>query len=65
MKAYSLDLRRKILDRYKAGGISQRELAAQFRVSPFFVIKLLGLHRRGKSLAAKRRGGHIKVNPIV
>lgn len=60
MKAYSLDLRQKIVESYEAGGISQRELATQFRVSTFFVVKVLGLHRRGERLQAKRRGGRVK-----
>ncbi len=33
MKAYSLDLRQKILDTYLQGGISQRQLAKRFRVT--------------------------------
>lgn len=41
MKAYSLDLREKIVETYEAGGITQRELAVRFRVSLFFIIKLL------------------------
>lgn len=60
MKAYSLDLRQKIVESYEAGGISQRQLANQFRVSTFFVVKVLGLHRRGEQLEAKRRGGRVK-----
>lgn len=60
MKAYSLDLRQKIVESYEAGGISQRQLATQFRVSTFFVVKVLGLHRRGEQLQAKRRGGRVK-----
>jgi transposase len=63
MKAYSLDLRQKIVESYKAGGITQRQLATQFRVSPFFVVKVLGLHWRGEQLQAKRRGGCMK--PIL
>lgn len=63
MKSYSLDLREKILETYKTGGITQRELAARFRVSTFFVVKLLGLDRRGESLEARRRGGRRK--PIL
>lgn len=35
MKPYSLDLREKLVGRYEAGGISQRELAKQFGVSLF------------------------------
>ena len=60
MKAYSLDLRQKIVESYEAGGISQRQPANQFRVSTFFVVKVLGLHRRGDQLQAKRRGGRVK-----
>lgn len=60
MKSYSLDLREKIVETYQAGNISQRELASRFRVSLFFIVKLLGLHRRGKPLQAKRRGGRRK-----
>lgn len=60
MKSYSVDLRQKIVERYEAGAITQRQLAAQFRVSPFFVVKVLGLLRRGENLAAKRRGGRVK-----
>lgn len=60
MKSYSLDLREKIVETYQAGGITQRELAARFRVSTFFIVKLLGLHRRGETLAARRRGGRRK-----
>lgn len=60
MKAYSLDLREKIVETYKAGGITQRELAVRFRVSLFFIVKLLGLERRGQLLQAKRRGANRK-----
>lgn len=63
MKAYSLDLRQKIVDSYEAGGITQRRLAEQFRVSLFFVVKVLGLRRRGEQLQAKQRGGRVK--PIL
>jgi transposase len=60
MKAYSFDLRQKVVDCYAAGGITQRRLAVQFRVSLFFVVKVLGLHRRGERLEAKKRGGRVK-----
>lgn len=63
MKSYSLDLRQKIVESYEAGGITQRQLAAQFRVSTFFVVKVLGLQRRGESLQAKVRGSRLK--PIL
>ena len=60
MKAYSLDLREKIVQTYKAGGITQRDLAKRFCVSPFFIVKLLRLTRTGQRLEAKRRGGQVK-----
>ena len=63
MKAYSLDLRQKIVESYESGGITQRQLATQFRVSTFFVVKVLGLYRRGEQLQAKKRGGRVK--PIL
>ena len=63
MKAYSLDLRQKIVDSYEAGGITQRQLAEHFRVSLFFVVKVLGLRRRGEQLQARQRGGRVK--PIL
>ena len=57
MKPYSLDLREKLVERYVSGGISQRELARQFRVSLFFIEKILRLWRSGQSLAPKQPGG--------
>jgi transposase len=60
MKAYSLDLREKLVERYETGGISQRELARQFGVSLFFVEKILGLKRRGMSLAPRIGGGTVQ-----
>lgn len=45
MKAYSLDLRQKIVDTYKAGGISQRQLAKRFCVTLSFIEKLLKQYR--------------------
>lgn len=60
MKAYSLDLREKIVETYEAGGITQRELAVRFRVSLFFIIKLLGQRRRGEGLEVKPRGRNRK-----
>ena len=55
MKAYSLDLRQKIVDIYLEGKVSQRQLAKQFRVALSFVEKLLKQHRETKSLAPKVR----------
>jgi len=41
MKAYSLDLRQKIVNLYEEGDISQRQLAKQFNVALSFVQKML------------------------
>jgi transposase len=41
MKAYSLDLRQKIVNLYESGNISQRQLANQFHVALSFVQKML------------------------
>ena len=55
MKAYSLDLRQKIIDIYLEGKISQRQLAKQFRVALSFVEKLLKQYRETGSIAPKVR----------
>lgn len=55
MKAYSLDLRQKIVDAYAEGNLSQRQLAKQFRVALSFVEKLLKQHRETGNLAPKKR----------
>lgn len=60
MKAYSLDLRQKVIETYAAGGITQRELAARFRVSLYFVVKLLKRWRQEQTLAPRRRGANVK-----
>ena len=60
MKAYSLDLREKIIETYEAGGITQRELAKRFRVSLYFVIMLLRRWRCDQTLLPKKRGAVMK-----
>lgn len=60
MKAYSVDLRRKIVETYEAGGISQRELAKRFLVSLYFVVTLLRRWRTENTLEAKKRGATLK-----
>ncbi len=55
MKAYSLDLRQKIVDAYAEGKLSQRQLAKQFRVALSFVEKLLKQHRETGNIAPKKR----------
>ena len=55
MKAYSLDLRQKIVDTYNEGGMSQRQLAKRFRVALSFIEKLLKQYRETESIAPKVR----------
>jgi transposase len=57
MKTYSLDLREKIVALYDSGGISQRQLAARFCVSVFFVKKLFRQRKTTGSIAPKERRG--------
>lgn len=54
-KAYSLDLRQKIINAYTGGGISQRGLAKQFGVAKSFIQKLLKQYRETGSIAPKVR----------
>jgi transposase len=67
MKAYSLDLRQKVVEVYQAGGVSQRQLAKQFHVSLFFVRKMLRLKRLGSNLAPRERRGWQKslISPAI
>lgn len=55
MKAYSLDLRQKIVDTYEEGNLSQRQLAKHFRVALSFIEKLLKQRRETGSIAPKVR----------
>ena len=55
MKAYSLDLRQKIIDTYINGGISQRQLAKRFRVSLSFIEKLVKRYPEAGTIAPKVR----------
>ncbi|MCM0593555.1 MAG: hypothetical protein KA716_26505 [Gloeotrichia echinulata DEX184] len=59
MKAYSIDLRQKIVDAYACGDISQRKLAKNFGVTLSFVQNLL--KRDGTASAA----GHRELGTIV
>ena len=55
MKAYSLDLRQKIVDVYAEGVLSQRQLADRFRVALSFIQKLLKQQRETGNIAPKVR----------
>ncbi len=58
MKAYSFDLRQKIIDAYKNKEGSYRQLAKRFRVSLSFVQTLLGRYQdTGKCDALPHAGG--------
>jgi transposase len=57
MKAYSLDLRQKVLAAALRGDRSLREVADLFGVGKTFVDKLLGIHRAGQDLAPRPHGG--------
>lgn len=57
MKAYSLDLRQKIVDAYDRKQGSQRQLAKAFGVSRSFVEKLFRQRRQTGGLAPKPQGG--------
>jgi transposase len=60
MKAYSPDLRQKIVETYEAGGITQRALATRLRVSLNFIVTLLRRWRTAQTLLPKKRGAVMK-----
>lgn len=57
MKAYSLDLRAKVLEAYLQKEGSIRQLAQRFKVSARFVWELIHRFRRTESYAPKPHGG--------
>ena len=57
MKAYSLDLRQKVLAAALRGDRTISEVAELFGVGTSFVNKLLDLHRRGQDTAPRPHGG--------
>ena len=60
MKAYSQDLRQKIVEAYDRGVGTQRELAQSFGVSQSFVEKLMRRRRTRGNIAALPHGGGVK-----
>jgi len=58
MKAYSIDLRQRVLDAWLAGEATQAELAKRYRVSPRWISEMVRRHREGQSIAPKPRGGN-------
>ena len=57
MKAYSLDLRQKVLAAALRGDRTIREVVESFGVGTTFVDKVLALHRAGSDLAPRPHGG--------
>src|SRR4028119_1279938 len=57
MKAYSVDLRQKIIDTYNNQEGSIRQVSARFKVSRSFVQKLLKQHQKLGSIAPLPHGG--------
>jgi transposase len=57
MKAYSLDLRQRVLSAALRGDRTIPEVAEMFGVSLTFVNKMLRLHRTGDDLAPRPHGG--------
>ena len=57
MKAYSLDLRQRVVRAYEQGKGSLAEVAEQFNVGQTFVKKMLRQQRETRSVAPLARGG--------
>lgn len=57
MKAYSLDLRQRIIETDRTEMITRKELAKRFKVSESFVGNLLRLYRETGAVAPKPHGG--------
>lgn len=57
MKAYSLDLRQRVVAAYEKGKSSLAEVAEQFNVGPTFVKKMLRQKREQGSVAPLAHGG--------
>lgn len=60
MKAYSLDLRERVVQAYENGNLTIAEVAAQFAVGKTFVNEMLRLKRQQQSLAPKAHAGGAK-----
>lgn len=61
MKAYSIDLRKKIVEVHEREKISQRQLALRFGVALSFIVKLLKQYRQTKELSPKAFNGGVKL----
>ncbi|MEP0755468.1 IS630 family transposase [Trichocoleus sp. Lan] len=61
MKAYSIDLRQKIIEVYQREEISQRQLARRFGVALSFIAKLLKQYRQTQEISPKPFNGGVKL----
>lgn len=61
MKAYSMDLRQKIIEIYEKEKISQRQLAQRFGVALSFIFKLLKQYRQTGEITPKPFNGGVKL----
>ncbi len=57
MKAYSLDLRERIVAAYEEGSVSQPQIAKRFQVSASMVHRLLKRYRESGSCESRAHGG--------
>lgn len=60
MKAYSIDLREKIVKAYEQGNTSVRKVADRFGVAKSFVQKLLSMKKSQGHVEPKKQGGAMK-----
>lgn len=60
MKAYSIDLREKIVKAYEQGDTSVRKVADKFGVAKSFVQKLLSMKKTQGHVEPKKQGGAMK-----
>lgn len=58
--AYSVDLRRRVIEAWQNQEGSQRRIAQRFKVSLSFVRNLLRHYRFNGQIEAKRRGGFVR-----
>lgn len=61
MKAYSIDLRQKIIEVYEKEKISQRQLAQRFGVALSFIFKLLKQYRQTGEIAPRPFNGGVRL----
>lgn len=60
MKAYSIDLREKIVKAYSQGNISVTKVADRFGVAKSFVQKVLSMNQTQGHVKPKKQGGAVK-----